>query len=63
MDESVLMICDGKKSIGIAGIHGWRKTLMITDDVQDNVNSKQLALMEPTSVNQARRSTSYRCIR
>ena len=33
MDESVLMICDGKKSIGIAGIMGGENS-MITDDVQ-----------------------------
>ena len=32
MDESVLMICDGKKSIGIAGIMGGDNS-MITDDV------------------------------
>ncbi|MGN1192968.1 MAG: phenylalanine--tRNA ligase subunit beta [Dorea sp.] len=32
MDESVLMICDGKKSIGIAGIMGGENS-MITDDV------------------------------
>ena len=33
MDESVLMICDGEKSIGIAGIMGGENS-MITDDVQ-----------------------------
>ncbi len=32
MDESVLMICDGKKSIGIAGIMGGENS-MITDEV------------------------------
>ena len=32
MDEDVLMICDGKKSIGIAGIMGGENS-MITDDV------------------------------
>ena len=32
MDESVLMICDGRKSIGIAGIMGGENS-MITDDV------------------------------
>ena len=32
MDESVLMICDGKKAIGIAGIMGGENS-MITDDV------------------------------
>ncbi len=31
--ESVLMICDGKKSVGIAGIMGGENS-MITDDVQ-----------------------------
>ena len=33
MGEDVLMICDGKKSIGIAGIMGGENS-MITDDVQ-----------------------------
>lgn len=33
MDESVLMICDGSKSIGIAGIMGGENS-MITDDVK-----------------------------
>ncbi len=33
MDESVLMICDGEKSIGIAGIMGGENS-MITDDVK-----------------------------
>ena len=33
MDETVLMICDGKTSIGIAGIMGGENS-MITDDVQ-----------------------------
>jgi len=32
MDESVLMICDGEKSVGIAGIMGGENS-MITDDV------------------------------
>ena len=33
MDEDVLMICDGEKSVGIAGIMGGENS-MITDDVQ-----------------------------
>ena len=33
MDENVLMICDGEKEIGIAGIMGGENS-MITDDVQ-----------------------------
>lgn len=33
MDEEVLMICDGEKSVGIAGIMGGENS-MITDDVQ-----------------------------
>lgn len=33
MDESVLMICDGEKSVGIAGIMGGENS-MITDDVK-----------------------------
>ena len=32
LDESVLMICDGEKSVGIAGIMGGENS-MITDDV------------------------------
>ena len=34
MDDQVLMICDGKKAVGIAGIMGGENS-MITDDVQD----------------------------
>lgn len=33
MDDSVLMICDGKKAVGIAGIMGGENS-MITDDVK-----------------------------
>ncbi len=33
LDESMLMICDGKKSVGIAGIMGGENS-MITDDVK-----------------------------
>ena len=33
MDENVLMICDGEKAVGIAGIMG-RENSMITDDVK-----------------------------
>ncbi len=33
MDDTVLMICDGEKSVGIAGIMGGENS-MITDDVQ-----------------------------
>ena len=32
MDDSVLMICDGKKPVGIAGIMGGENS-MITDEV------------------------------
>ena len=32
MDDQVLMICDGKKAVGIAGIMGGENS-MITDDV------------------------------
>ena len=34
MDENVLMICDGKKPVGIAGIMGRAKNSMITDQVK-----------------------------
>ena len=33
MDEAVLMICDGEKAVGIAGIMGGENS-MITDDVK-----------------------------
>ena len=33
MDEDVLMICDGEKAVGIAGIMGGENS-MITDDVK-----------------------------
>ncbi len=33
MDENVLMICDGEKAVGIAGIMGGENS-MITDDVK-----------------------------
>ena len=33
MDDSVLMICDGEKAVGIAGIMGGENS-MITDNVQ-----------------------------
>ena len=54
MDESVLMICDGEKSVGIAGIMGGENS-MITDDVQ-NVLFEAACLMEQISVNQAKKS-------
>ena len=34
MDENVLMICDGEKAVGIAGIMGGENS-MITDNVHD----------------------------
>ena len=45
MDESVLMICDGKKSIGIAGIMGGENS-MITDDVQTNSRRVWIQIMQ-----------------
>lgn len=36
VDENVLMICDGKKAIGIAGIMGGENS-MITDNVSTHV--------------------------
>ncbi len=33
MDENVLMICDGEKEIGIAGIMGGENS-MVTDDIK-----------------------------
>ena len=35
MDKDVLMICDGEKAVGIAGIMGGENS-MITDNVTDN---------------------------
>ena len=48
MDENVLMICDGEKPVGIAGIMGGENS-MITDDVKQFF-LRQPALMEQTSV-------------
>lgn len=44
LDDTMLMICDGKKPIGIAGIMGGENS-MITDDVQTML-LKRLLLME-----------------
>ncbi len=52
--SSVLMICDGEKAVGIAGIMGGENS-MITDDVRA-FYLKQHALMEPISVLPARNS-------
>ena len=35
MDENVLMICDGEKAVGIAGIMGGENS-MITDECKDD---------------------------
>ena len=48
MDENVLMICDGEKAVGIAGIMGGENS-MITDDVKPFF-LRQHASMEPASV-------------
>ena len=48
MDENVLMICDGEKAVGIAGIMGGENS-MITDDVK-TVFLRRRASMEPASV-------------
>ena len=49
MDDSVLMICDGRKAIGIAGIMGGENS-MITDNVNRQCFLKLHALMEQISV-------------
>ena len=54
MDENVLMICDGEKAVGIAGIMGGENS-MITDHVKT-------MLFEYPSFRKAYRS-SYRCFR
>ena len=61
MDENVLMICDGEKPVGIAGIMGGENS-MITDDVH-TVLFEQPALMEQTSDFFQENRTSYRCFR
>ena len=33
MDDSVLMICDGEKAVGIAGIMGGENSMITDDDV------------------------------
>ena len=49
MDKDVLMICDGEKAVGIAGIMGGENS-MITDDVK-TMPLRQHALTVSTSEN------------
>ena len=55
MDDHVLMICDGEKAVGIAGIMGGENS-MITDDVKTMLFSRLHALMEQISVSLPRES-------
>ena len=56
MDDSVLMICDAEKAIGIAGIMGGENS-MITENVHTMLFEADV-LMEQISVNLPRRSVS-----
>ena len=54
MDDSVLMICDGEKAVGIAGIMGGENS-MITDNVKTMMFEAHV-LMAPTSAFLQRKS-------
>ena len=54
MDDSVLMICDGEKAVGIAGIMGGENS-MITDNVKTMMFELHV-LMAPTSAFLQRKS-------
>ncbi len=53
MDENVLMICDGEKSIGIAGIMGGENSMV--QMISRHAYSKQHALTEQISVLSSKR--------
>lgn len=57
LDETLLMICDGKKSIGIAGIMGGENS-MITDDVQTVLF--EAACFDGTSIRKASKKVGLR---
>ncbi|MFQ7237654.1 MAG: phenylalanine--tRNA ligase beta subunit-related protein [Roseburia intestinalis] len=60
MDDSVLMICDGKKAIGIAGIMGGENS-MITDNVKTMLF--EAACFDGTNIRLSGKKvgTAYRC--
>ena len=62
MDENVLMICDGEKAVGIAGIMGGENS-MITDDVKTVLFEAACfdGTKHPSFFQENR--TSYRCFR
>ena len=62
MDDSVLMICDGKKPVGIAGIMGGENS-MITDNVHTVLF--EAACFNGTNIrlSSKRDRTSHRCFR
>ena len=62
MDEDVLMICDGEKAVGIAGIMGGENS-MITDNVKTMLF--EAACFDGTNIRQIKQEsrTSYRCFR
>ena len=57
MDDSVLMICDGEKSVGIAGIMGGENS-MITDDVQTMLF--EAACFDGTNISKYRKKVGLR---
>ncbi len=60
MDENVLMICDGEKAVGIAGIMGGENS-MITDDVKTMMF--EAACFDGTNIRlSAKRSDSVRTL-
>ena len=62
MDENVLMICDGEKTVGIAGIMGGENS-MITDNVHTVLF--EAACFDGTNIRLSSKTnrTSYRCFR
>ena len=62
LDDSMLMICDGKKPIGLAGIMGGENS-MITDDVKTMLF--EAATFDGTNIRLSGKKlgTAYRCVR
>ena len=62
LDDSVLMICDGKKAIGMAGIMGGENS-MITDDVTTMLF--EAACFDGTNIRLSGKESrnAYRCVR
>ena len=62
LDENVLVICDGEKAVGIAGIMGGENS-MITDDVKTMLF--EAACFDGTNIRLSCKTdrSSYRCFR